>query len=402
MNREALGNRFTIGLYGRTNVGKSSLINRIFAREISLVSNLPGTTTDPVYKNIELDNLGPLRFIDTAGLGDLTSLGDLRSRRTYESLEEIDLGIYITDEDIDLEEFTGLREEFLRREIPYLILVNKLDKIAGNKKLEIEKDFRAIGEELIFVSAYGNIGLDQLLNRLRGLVKFKEDNIFTNIIGEKKHILLVVSIDGEYPSGRLILPQSQIIRQALANKNFISVVEEENLETYLEAGNQIDLVVTDSKIFKTVKDKLKDYPLTSVSILMANYKGDINVFLDGVRSLERLKGTKARILVYEVCNHTKNHEDIGTVIIPRLLRKILGEEIEVDFLYSRDFSNFKNYDLVVHCGGCMETRTTMLNKLRLLREENIPIINYGVLLAYGAGILERAVEPLGNKKGQVI
>ena len=392
MNKTARGSRFQIGIYGRTNSGKSSLVNAIFKKEISIVSDQEGTTTDPVYKNIELDGLGPLCFIDTAGLMDGTDLGDLRIKRTLETLEEVDLAIYLVDPARpDLENYRGLKAEFDKRKIQHILVCSKLDRLDQEARLELMGLFR--GEELNFVSSQDGQGLEEVLGLIRQEISQTRDSLLGGLVEPGASLLLVVSIDSEYPSSRLILPQSQLIREALGNGNLVSIVRQEELEAYLAQHRRPDLIVADSKIFKDIAGLVGDIGLTSFSILMANYKGDVGVFIEGIRAMEAMrKDSGRRVLIYEVCNHTANHEDIGRVKIPRLLRKIFQEDLEIDFAYSKDFSQFKDYDLLVHCGGCMENRQTMLNKIRICQEEGVALVNYGMLLAYGAGILDRAVE----------
>ncbi len=393
MNKTPKSSRFHIGIYGDTNVGKSSLINTIFDREISIVSDESGTTTDPVYKNIEIDNLGPLTIIDTAGLNDKTVLGEIRVNKTYETLNEVDFAIYVLDTSRGLNNFNELKSILSKKKIPYIVLVNKCDELSKEEKTFIEGRLLEEKIDYIFVSTLTKSGIDKLIEYLRNNIKYKNENLFNKIIDKKKHILLVVSIDSEYPDGRLILPQSQAIRDALGNNNFVSIVQDKELEEFLNLVGKVDLIVVDSKIFKDVKDKVGEIPMTSFSILMANHKGDIDSFLKGITAMEKLKDEEnVKILIYESCNHTANHEDIGRVKIPNLLKRYFTAPVEIDFAFSKDFSRFENYDLIIHCGACMETRTAVINKIKLCEEKGIPIINYGIILAYFAQILDKSVE----------
>lgn len=393
MNKTPRSNRFHIGIYGNTNVGKSSIVNAIFKREISIVSSESGTTTDPVYKNIEIDGLGPLTIIDTAGLDDFTSLGQIRIKKTYESLNEVDFAIYVMDKNSKLEDFREVEKVFKKNNMAYIVLVNKLDEISPEEKSFMEEELNREKIKYIFMSTVENKGQEELIGYLKENIDYKNHNLFTNIIDRKKHILLVVSIDSEYPDGRLILPQSQAIRDALGNNNFVSIVQDKELEEFLDEIGKVDLIVVDSKIFKDVKDKVGEIPMTSFSILMANHKGNMDSFLKGITTMEELKDEEnVKILIYESCNHTANHEDIGRVKIPNLLRRYFTAPVEIDFAFSKDFSRFENYDLIIHCGACMETRTAVINKIKLCEEKGIPIINYGILLAYFAQILDRSVE----------
>lgn len=393
MNKTPKSSRFHIGIYGNTNVGKSSFINAIFKREISIVSEESGTTTDPIYKNIEIDGLGPLTFIDTGGLDDKTRLGNTRIKKTYETLNEIDFAIYIGDYNLDLEEYLSFKEKIKKKDIPYILVINKIDLCSEEELANIQDKLSKLEESYISISTENDKSLNRVIDYLKENIEYKKENLFRGIVQRKKHILFVVSIDSEYPENRLILPQSQSIRDALGNDNFISIVKFEELKEFLEIMTRVDLIVTDSKIFKEVKDLVGHIPLTSFSILMANLKGDIQAFIDGIKSLEKLKYKKdIKIFIYESCNHTANHEDIGRVKIPNLLRQYFEEEIKIDFATGKNFEEFKNYDLLIHCGACMENKKLMMNKIDICRENNIPIINYGILLAYFANILEKSIK----------
>lgn len=389
MNTTSSGNRKHIVFYGKRNVGKSSLMNRVLGQEISLVSNIKGTTTDPVSKAMELKGLGPVLLVDTGGIDDQGSLGRLRVEKTKETLSKADLAVYVLDgEDYEDEYMEDMLEEFTGREIPYILVVNKSDLVSKDKSIEIDENF-------ILTS----VNDEESIEKLRGAIVNKlsqgeEETIIGDLVPHNGKIILVIDNDSAAPKGRLILPQVEILRDALDNGIKSYLVRKSELESALEDLAGVDLVITDSKIFKEVDEKVKeDIKLTSFSILMARKKGDLKTFLDGVKSLEGLRGRKKlNILIGEACTHTVTHEDIGQVKIPNMLRNYIGEELNIEFVSGGNLSVSKDIDLVIHCGACMINEKNMQSRISQCREMGIPITNYGIFISFILGILDRAVE----------
>ena len=395
-------NRKHIVFYGKRNAGKSSIMNRLIGQEISLVSDIKGTTTDIVSKAVELIPFGPVVFVDTGGIDDEGYLGGLRVEKTKKTLESADFAIYV----IDIDEVESLKiefeKEFIKRKIPYIIVINKIDLITEERLNEIKTKLKSLYKDMdiIYTSvrdeeSIGNLK-DILIKRLDTL---DEDNtLIGDIVPYNGKIILVIPIDGEAPKGRLILPQVQLIRDCLDHGIKSYVVRDTELESAIMDLNPIDLVVTDSQIFKYVESKIpKDIHLTSFSILMARQKGDLSEFIDGIHRLKGLKDkANPRILIMESCSHNISHEDIGRVKIPRVINNYLGREVQFDFAMGNDFpKDLKDYDLIIHCGSCMLNKKTMGNRIRICKESEVPITNYGMVLAFGAGILNRAVDIFG-------
>lgn len=392
MNKTPRSDRLHIGIYGKTNAGKSSILNKIFKKEVSIVSSVEGTTTDPVFKNIELDSLGPTTFIDTGGYVDRSILGEKRISKTNNTIEQIDIGIYVMNViDLDIEPYLIFKEKLKKRNTPSLLIINKIDLVDKENLDKIKKDF--IEYKPIFISTLTD-SMDKIIDNIKEKVEIIDNSILQGLVEEKDHILLVISIDSEYPKGRLILPQAQVIRDGLRNNLFISTVKDTELKAFLKKYKDIKLVITDSKIFKEVADIVpENIALTSFSILMANYKGDLNIFLKGIKKLEKLKNQKGnKILIYESCNHTSNHEDIGTVKIPNMLHEYFKYRPKIDFAQGKGIENFKDYDLIIHCGACMENKKHVVNKLRQCEDNNVGIVNYGTLFAFFSDILDRSVD----------
>lgn len=400
MNNTPRANRKYVGIYGKRNSGKSSIMNAIIGQEISLVSEVKGTTTDPVSKAVELIPFGPVVFIDTGGIDDRGQLGELRVEKTIKTLETIDLALYVVEIN-NIED--NYHEKFIKKleykNIPYIVIINKTD-IVLDKQLEEIKDkinkFRK-WENVVFISIKKKSNISVLREELiRKLERYKEDEtLIGDIIPYDGKVLMVVSIDEEAPRGRLILPQVQIIRDCLDHGIKSYIVRNSELVSAIKDLNDIDLVITDSQIFKEV-DRLvpEDIKLTSFSIIMARQKGDLNKFLEGIEAIEKLKDKKKpRILIMESCSHNTSHEDIGRIKIPNLLMKYLKKEIDFNFRMGGDFPNdLSSYDLVIHCGSCMLNKRTMENRIKNCEAKGVPITNYGIILAYLNGILDRAVK----------
>lgn len=381
-------NRPHIAIYGNRNAGKSSLLNAIIGQEISLVSHIKGTTTDPVTKTMELIPFGPVVFIDTAGLDDSGELGELRVERSKKILQRTDFAIYTHDINaVDDEAFKHFKKQFKRFNIPYMIVFNKIDEADQ----AVVEHYKKIYPEASFVSALKD---DNILELKEELIKRlengkEEETLIGDLVPFGGKVILVVPIDSEAPKGRIILPQVQIIRDALDHGIKCYVVRDTELESALEDMQDVDLVITDSQAFKEVNQMVPEHiPLTSFSIVFARHKGDLWSFERGIKAIDRLK-PGSKVLISESCTHNHSHEDIGRVKIPKLLNKKLGFELDYHFKMGHDFPNdIKGFDLVIHCGSCMINKKTMLNRITMCDEIGVPITNYGIVLAYINDILE--------------
>lgn len=392
MNTTPNANRKHIGIYGNTNSGKSSLMNKILGQDISLVSNLEGTTTDPVQKAMELIPFGPILLIDTAGLEDKSQLGEIRVRKSLDYLKRLDFAIYVVDgKNLDIDTYKKWKREANKYNIKHMVVVNKLDRLSEDEIYNINNIF----DNPLFVSAIKNENLDKLKEELiTNLEQDEEDKpIVGDLLSYGSTVILVVPIDSEAPKGRIILPQVQVIRDCLDHGIKTYVVRDTELEEALKEIKNVDLVITDSQAFKEV-DKIvpKNINLTSFSILFARQKGELSDFLDGAKKLKDLKPGD-NILICESCTHNISHEDIGRVKIPRMLNKIAGGDLNLEYKVGYDFNeDVEKYDMVIHCGACMVNRKSVVNKINLCKEKNIPITNYGLVIAYFTGILDRSVE----------
>lgn len=392
MNTTPNANRKHIGIYGNTNSGKSSLMNKILGQDISLVSNVEGTTTDPVQKAMELIPFGPVLLIDTAGLEDKTELGEIRVKKSFEFLKRLDFAIYVVDgKNLDIDTYKKWKREANKYNINYIVVVNKLDRLNDDEINNINNIF----DNPLFISAKKNENIDKLKDELiKYLEQDEEDKpIVGDLLSYGSNVVLVVPIDSEAPKGRIILPQVQVIRDCLDHGIKTYVVRDTELEEALKEIKNVDLVITDSQAFKEV-DKIvpKEINLTSFSILFARQKGELSDFLEGANKLKDLKpGDK--ILICESCTHNISHEDIGRVKIPRMLNKIAGGELNLEYKVGYDFDeDVEKYDMVIHCGACMVNRKSVINKINLCKEKNVPITNYGLVIAYFTGILDRSIE----------
>ena len=392
MNTTPNANRKHIGIYGNTNSGKSSLMNKILGQDISLVSNVEGTTTDPVQKAMELIPFGPVLLIDTAGLEDKSQLGEIRVKKSFEYLKRLDFAIYVVDgKNLDVDTYKKWKREANKYNIKHMVVVNKLDRLSDDERSNINNIF----DKPLFISAKNNENIDKLKDELiKSLEQDEEDKpIVGDLLPYGSNVVLVVPIDSEAPKGRIILPQVQVIRDCLDHGIKTYVVRDTELEEALKEIKNIDLVITDSQAFKEV-DKIvpKEINLTSFSILFARQKGELSHFLEGANKLKDLKPGK-KILICESCNHNVSHEDIGRVNIPRMLTKIAGGELNLEYKVGYDFNeDVEKYDMVIHCGACMVNRKSVINKINLCKEKNVPITNYGLVIAYFTGILDRSVE----------
>lgn len=390
------GFRLHIGLFGRRNVGKSSLLNVITRQYVSIVSEFAGTTTDPVEKPMELLPLGPVLFIDTAGIDDTGALGELRIEKTRQVLNRTDLGVIISEGDIwgDFEE--NLLGELRARKIPVIAVLNKSDLAESNGKILDRLALERI--PVVKTSALSGKGILDFRQALLDMAPAEFVNtptILGDLVGAGEMAVLVVPIDKEAPKGRLILPQVQAIRDLLDNDASCIIVKERELRHVLEGLKKPPkLVVTDSQAFlKVAADTPQEIPLTSFSILFARFKGDLSQLVLGTLAIDRLKPGD-RILIAEACSHHPITEDIGRVKIPRWLTQYVGGKLDFETVQGHDFpNNLSPYRLVIHCGACMMNRREMLTRLLHCRQAGVPMTNYGLTIAYSLGIFERALEP---------
>ena len=387
LNATPSGERVHIGLFGNRNAGKSSIINAITGQKLSIVSDTAGTTTDPVYKAMELLPLGPVMLIDTPGVDDEGELGQLRVEKSLEVLSKTDIALLVTGSQTlsPMEEM--LIENFKTRKVPYLVVRNKADL------LETVPD--SVGENEIYVSALTGMGIVALKERIAALKpKETEKHIISDLLSPLDLIVLVVPIDESAPKGRLILPQQQTIRDILEAGAIAVVVKDTELEdTLKKLGTKPKLVITDSQVFGTVaKIVPEDILLTSFSILMARYKGTLDATVAGVRSVKNLQDGDT-VLISEGCTHHRQCQDIGTVKIPRLLQKFTEKNLNFAFTSGREFpQDLSPYALVVHCGGCTLNEKEMLSRQQRTTAQGIPFTNYGIFLAMGSDILDRSLE----------
>ncbi|NLX01160.1 MAG: [FeFe] hydrogenase H-cluster maturation GTPase HydF [Syntrophomonadaceae bacterium] len=390
INDTPRANRPHIAIFGRRNAGKSSLINAITGQEIALVSEQAGTTTDPVYKSMEILPLGPCILIDTAGIDDEGTLGQLRVKKTREVLEKSDLAILIIDPALGISNFEkDLLHSFDQQGVPVLAILNKIDLFTGEiVELEIE-----LGLNLHPVSTLTGEGIEELKELIAQHTpsNYTQESIIGDLLSPGDLCLLVTPIDSAAPRGRLILPQVQTIRDILDHNAQALVVKETELPAALASLKQPPrLVITDSQAFKEVSALIdSSIPLTSFSILFARYKADLKSMMEGIKAVENLKpGDK--VLIAEACTHHRQEDDIGTIKIPRLLEKQVGGKLDINWYSGSSYpEDLESYKLIVHCGACMLNRKQMLSRLRKAQEKNVPIVNYGVFLAYMNGILER-------------
>lgn len=381
--------RIHIAIFGRTNAGKSTLTNRLIGQDVAIVSPHAGTTTDPVQKPIEINGLGAAVVIDTPGLDDNTTLGKERMERTAKVLDRTDIAIVLfTDEGIDSE--LRILEECRIREISTIAVLAQIDRIADYKAVQ-QRIGETIKGDVIAISSTTGEGIDELITRLAKIRPTEERLITEGFCKAGDRVLLVMPQDKSAPKGRLIQPQVQTIRELLDRGCIpICCTPERMAEALASLQTPPELIITDSQAFEEVyKLKPEASTLTSFSILFARYKGDIALFLEGVKVLERITPT-SRILIAEACTHTPQSEDIGRVKLPRILRKRFGEQLQIDNVGGADYpEDLTPYDLVIHCGACMFNRKHVLSRVERARRQGVAITNYGVILAAITGILSR-------------
>lgn len=390
--------RMHIGIFGKTNVGKSSLLNRITSQNISIVSEIAGTTTDIVEKSMELLPIGPVTFLDTAGINDETLLGEKRLEKTLSIINRTDIGVIVCDFNGIDEYEKSLIEKFESLGIPYFFVINKNDEKPINEDkykqiMEIVKDEKKILKTSVIFD-------DEIVYKFKNTLVNLLPEDFVNspqiagdLIPKESTVILVIPIDKEAPKGRIILPQVQTIRDLLDSNCMSYVVKETELKKAIEnLKTPPSLVITDSQAFKQVAELVpEDIPLTSFSILFARLKGDLKAFVKGAEAIEDLKDGD-KVLILESCTHHAIEDDIGRVKIPNLLKKKTGKNLIIENYAGHDFPDISEYSLIVHCGACMTNRREVLSRILIANEKNIPITNYGITISYCLGILPRAMK----------
>lgn len=394
LNTAPSGERLQIGFFGMRNAGKSCLVNAVTGQALSLVSDVKGTTTDPVKKAMELLPLGPVVIIDTPGLDDEGALGEMRVERAKQILANIDIAILVVDAHKGVSpQDEELKALFEKRKLPYIIAFNKADllgSVPDSKKNEI------------YVSAQKGSGINELKEKMAGLVKDRksEKKILADLVAKNDVVILVTPIDESAPKGRLILPQQQTIRELLEIGAVTLVVQVNELqEAISRLKDKPKLVITDSQAFKEVSAILsEDIMLTSFSILFARYKGDLATVVDGAFRLKELRD-EDKVLISEGCTHHRQCKDIGTVKLPGWIEKYSGKKLSFSFTSGGEFpANTGDFALVVHCGGCMLTENEMKNRMEICRQSGTPITNYGTAIAEMHGILKRSLEAFDKKE----
>ena len=394
--------RTHIGIFGKRNAGKSSVINAITGQSLAIVSDIKGTTTDPVLKSMELLPLGPVVLIDTPGLDDEGDLGHLRIQKAYQILNKTDIALLVIDGTAGMTaEDYQILDRIRAKNIPYLIVFNKADlapdaDTSDTDTSNADTSDTADAANVIWVSTVTGLHIQELKERLATLLPDEDSGktLLGDLIRPSDFIVLVVPIDKAAPKGRLILPQQQTIRDILDHNAISIVVKETDLKHALETlGKKPALVITDSQVFdKAAADTPSDIPLTSFSILFARYKGNLKTLVDGARMLRHLENGD-KILISEGCTHHRQCDDIGTVKLPRLIRNYTGKELEFEFTSGTEFPfSLEKYRLIVHCGGCMLNEREMKYRIRCAEDAGIPITNYGTAIACMKGILERSIE----------
>ncbi|AKL95161.1 small GTP-binding protein [Clostridium aceticum] len=402
MNQTPRSNRIHIALFGNRNAGKSSIINALTGQNIAIVSDVKGTTTDPVYKTMELLPIGPVVFIDTAGLDDEGELGQLRKEKSFEVLNKADIALILIDATIGLTDYDQEIIKLIKsKKIPMQGVLNKMDLQSLHEK-ELQELEASLGIPFISVSAATGKNIPLLKKAIIKIAPNDEDKfkIVGDLISSGDFVVLVIPIDKAAPKGRLILPQQQTIRDILECDAITIVTKEYELrETLEKLGKKPALVITDSQVFlKVAADTPKDIPLTSFSILFARHKGDLTELVKGAKSIENLENGD-KILVAEACTHHQQADDIAHVKIPRWIRQLTGKSLTFEYCAGTQFpKDLKKYKLIIHCGGCMLNRSAMIYRISQAVEAEVPIVNYGVLIAHVQGILQRVISPFPQVK----
>ena len=397
LNNTPSAERVHIGIFGRRNAGKSSVINALTGQSLEIVSDVKGTTTDPVLKAMELLPLGPVVMIDTPGLDDEGELGALRIQKAYQVLNKTDIAVLVVDGTIGMTgEDCAILDRIKDKQIPYVVVMNKADLIEDRTFSAQNIPASLSSDHVIWVSAADKTNIHELKELIAALAPTEDNKL--RIVGDLIHpsdfVVLVVPIDKAAPKGRLILPQQQTIRDILeADATAIVVKEHELRETLDSLGKKPSLVITDSQVFAKVSaDTPRDIPLTSFSILFARYKGNLTTVVNGARTLDTLEDGDT-ILISEGCTHHRQCDDIGTVKLPRWIQNHTGKHLNFEFTSGTEFPlELGKYKLIVHCGGCTLNEREMKYRIKCAEDAGIPMTNYGTAIAYMQGILERSIE----------
>ncbi len=402
LNATPSGERFHIGIFGMRNAGKSSLINALTEQNAALVSPRKGTTTDPVAKAMEILPLGPVLLIDTPGIDDTGELGALRVERTYQVLKKSDMALLVIDATQGIiEKDIKLWQQIQNRNIPAFLLLNKADALSENARTTLIVQAKKLTDNFIFISTFNKNNIYALKEKLANVAPLAQgQKLLGDFLPPKATVILVTPIDSSAPKGRLILPQQQVIREILDHGSMALTVRPEELKITLDILKHAPaLVVTDSQAFAAVNKILPaSVPLTSFSILMSRHKGTLRNAVKGVHALNNIKSGE-KILISEGCTHHRQCQDIGTVKLPAWIRKFTAAEPIFEFSSGASFpENLEKYSLIVHCGGCMLNEREMLYRDKRACEENIPMTNYGILIAHINGILKRSIAPLPEMK----
>lgn len=409
LNDTPRADRLHIGLFGKRNSGKSSLINALTGQKLALVSDTPGTTADPVFKAMELHPVGPVVFIDTAGFDDEGDLGELRVQKTREILPQTDLALMVIDDESalarNLDEERRWIMDFTEKDIPVIAILSKRERLRQPVPQVLAAIRAELGDDIpvLSVSAEAGAGLDELRQKITKMIPedFLRQQILCDMVGAGSLVLLVMPQDIQAPKGRLILPQVQTLRELLDRRCTAVACTADGIAGALAALRRApDLIITDSQCFKQVYDVKPEFSrLTSFSVLFAAYKGDIEEFVAGASQLDEMT-EKSKVLIAEACTHVPLSEDIGREKIPNLLRKKFGSDIRITNVSGSDFpplDDLKEYDLVIHCGACMFNRRHVLSRIAEAQAAGVPITNYGIVLAKLSGILDKIDLPGGQK-----
>lgn len=397
MNQTPMSERIHIGFFGKRNAGKSSVMNAVTGQDIAVVSDVKGTTTDPVYKSMELLPLGPVVMMDTPGIDDEGDLGNLRVKKSYQVLNKTDVAVLVIDGTAGAsEEDRALLIRIREKKIPYVVVLNKKELAPPEAEQDTARFLELAEDHMISVSAADGSGIHELKEMIGRIAKTEEPEkyLVRDLLAPSDIAVLVVSIDSAAPKGRLILPQQQTIRDILEADAVSVVVKETELKNVFEKfAQKPKMVITDSQAFAQVaKVTPDDILLTSFSILMARYKGNLEQAVRGVTALDALEDGDT-VLISEGCTHHRQCDDIGTVKIPRWIREYTGKEIQIETTSGTEFpDDLTKYKLIVHCGGCMLNEREMKYRLSCAQDQGVPMTNYGILIAYVKGILKRSVQ----------
>lgn len=391
LNDTPRSNQLHIGIFGKRNSGKSTLINALTGHNTALVSSVAGTTTDPVYKTIEIYGIGPCVLIDTAGFDDDGYLGQMRVEKTRLAMEKTEVALIVCSEE-DITQELEWAKEFKARKAPVIMIINKIDQISNTDKIR-NKIYEALKIEPIKISAISKVGIEKIREEIiRNIPEdFEAKSITGNLVGEGDTVLLVMPQDIQAPKGRLILPQVQTLRELLDKKCIVLSCTSDKFEEALSSfAKAPKLIITDSQVFQLVyAKKPAESMLTSFSVLFACHKGDIDYFVQSSAAIDRLT-EKSRILIAEACTHVPLTEDIGREKLPRMLRKKLGEGVTIVNVSGNDFpKDLTEYDLVIQCGACMFNRKYVMSRVEQAKEQKVPMTNYGVVIAYLTDILDK-------------